>query len=293
MFLMMKIGIKAKIKYLPLELTGWLLNRDLTKKFIKNFLCDEFYIRVLCYHDIADNKVGLFEKQIAFLKKEHRVINIINTQQLRDFFWGRGFLPGINVLLTFDDGSVDHYTNVAPILEKYGFSGCFFINTDDIEKGDFIASRPESKIYPMSWEQVRDLAKRGYTIGSHGARHYNMTELQPYQIYDELYGSKKILEKKIGNEVDFFAFPSGTDKELSQESILIAGEIYDFNFIFLPGKNRFVNANRYLIRRTGVSPNYSVNHLRALISGTKDFLYSRRLRRLEHFLDTAIAIWER
>jgi peptidoglycan/xylan/chitin deacetylase (PgdA/CDA1 family) len=285
--------IIRKIKYLPLELAGWLLNRDLTKKFVKNFLCDEFYIRVLCYHDIPDNKVGLFERQIAFLKKEHRVINIINAQQLRDFFRGRGFLPGVNVLVTFDDGSVDHYTNVAPILEKYGFSGCFFINTDDIERGDFIASRPGSKILPMSWEQVRDLAERGHTIGSHGARHYDMTKLQPCQIYDELNDSKKVLEKKIGGEADFFAFPSGTDKELSQESILIAGKIFDFNFIFLPGKNQFISANRYLIRRTGVSPDFSINHLRALISGTKDFLYRRRLGKLERFLDAAIATWER
>jgi peptidoglycan/xylan/chitin deacetylase (PgdA/CDA1 family) len=35
-------------------------------------------------------------------------------------------IPQNSVLLTFDDGYIDHYTNVFPILDKYKIQGCFF-----------------------------------------------------------------------------------------------------------------------------------------------------------------------
>lgn len=268
-----------KIKHLPLEIYGKIYEFARFKKIAKNFLPEDYHLRVLCYHDISNEDLPLFEKQIIFLKNEY---NIINAEQFRNFFLGRGFLQGTNIFLTFDDGSVEQY-EAARILDKYKIQGCFFVNTGDRNK-KFLVSRPNSNLPPMSWDQIKDLHKRRHIIGSHSANHYNFSKIQPSEITKELSESKRIIEEQLADKIDFFAFPYGTALELTQEAVLIAKQFYDFNFIFLPGKENFASANRYLIKRTGVSPKYSFYHLRALMSGLKDWTKSEQAAKLNRFL---------
>jgi len=55
--------------------------------------------------------------------------------------------------LTFDDGLPSHATVVAPLLEKYGWRGTFFIWP--VGNGN------------MTWDQLRKMATRGHEIGNH------------------------------------------------------------------------------------------------------------------------------
>lgn len=65
-----------------------------------------------------------FEKKIIELKNKYEIISLsdidnkINNKE--------------KVLLTFDDGTKDHYNNVFPILKKYKISGLFFLNSNII-----------------------------------------------------------------------------------------------------------------------------------------------------------------
>lgn len=253
-----------KIKHLPFEIYGRWYELLGMKKFAKNFLPDDWSIRVLCYHDIPEGQLANFERQIIWLKKEYK---IIMPEEMRNFFLGRGFLPGTNIFITFDDGSVDQY-RAAEILEKHGIGAAFFVAAEDIGQGRVSSRR--TALGTMTWAQLRALHKRGHTIGSHTVTHPKLGQLQPYQVQRELAESKKLLEGKIGGPVDTFAFPYGTDQELSDETRLIANAVYDFVFTFLPGGNRFDTADRHFIRRLGVSPDYSLYHLRALAEGIKD-----------------------
>jgi peptidoglycan/xylan/chitin deacetylase (PgdA/CDA1 family) len=85
-------------------------------------------------------------------------------------------------------------------------------------------------------EQIKDLQRRGHIIGSHTVTHANLSRLQPYEIAREMLESKQSLEAAIGDKVEFFAFPYGTLKEISQEALVIAKKFYDFNFIFVPAR---------------------------------------------------------
>jgi peptidoglycan/xylan/chitin deacetylase (PgdA/CDA1 family) len=258
--------MKNKIKHLSLEAYGRLSEALKFPKFARSFLPTGYYVRVLCYHDIPERDLPLFDKQIAFFKKEY---TIIDARQLKEFFLGRGFLPNSNIFITFDDGSVDQY-KAAEVLDQYKIQACFFVNTGDRDK-QFMTARPGTKLSPMTWEQIKELHRRGHIIGSHTATHPNLSRLQPYEIGQEMLESKKALEATIGDKVEFFAFPYGTLREISQEALLIAKKFYDFNFIFVPGKSHFANANRFLINRTGVDPRDSLYFLRAVMSGLKDW----------------------
>lgn len=64
----------------------------------------------------------LFRQQIEFMKNN---FNIITMEQVIDVVEGKSCLPEDALLLTFDDGYVDHYTFALPILEEFGIQGSF------------------------------------------------------------------------------------------------------------------------------------------------------------------------
>ena len=66
-----------------------------------------------------------FRAQLAYVAKHHRVIRM---EQLIDAVLAgdAGSLPPNALLLTFDDGYMDHFVNVMPLLDELGLQGSFF-----------------------------------------------------------------------------------------------------------------------------------------------------------------------
>jgi peptidoglycan/xylan/chitin deacetylase (PgdA/CDA1 family) len=94
-------------------------------------------LSIIMYHYVRDlrrsrfpNLKGLetdrFREQIAYIKKHYSVISgdeLLAAAEARS--WDT--LPPSPLLLTFDDGYVDHFTQVFPILRGAGISGCLMI----------------------------------------------------------------------------------------------------------------------------------------------------------------------
>jgi len=110
------------------------------------------YIRELIeskYPRINALNTSEFVHQIDFLSKNY---NFLTLEDIRCAIKGeKNFKNGI--VLTFDDGYVDHYENVFPILSKLGIQGWFFPPVEavlrnevlDVNKIHFVlASIPES-----------------------------------------------------------------------------------------------------------------------------------------------------
>ena len=76
------------------------------------------------YPEIKGLDVNIFREQIVFLKKN---MNIVTMEQVIDATKGKSELPTNACLLTFDDGYIDHFTCVMPILEELKVQGSFFI----------------------------------------------------------------------------------------------------------------------------------------------------------------------
>jgi peptidoglycan/xylan/chitin deacetylase (PgdA/CDA1 family) len=64
-----------------------------------------------------------FEGQIEHLGRHHTFVSLDDCFRFVDD--GRP-LPAGALLLTFDDGYLDHFVNVAPVLDRLGISGAFF-----------------------------------------------------------------------------------------------------------------------------------------------------------------------
>lgn len=99
-------------------------------------------ITILYYHRIGSVDPihlsipkNLFEKQILFLKKYN--YNVITLSELFHLLKTNKFYKNPCVLITFDDGFRDIYTNAFPILKKYKVKANVFIITDFIRENSF------------------------------------------------------------------------------------------------------------------------------------------------------------
>jgi len=92
-------------------------------------------VMFVMYHyvrDIEDSRYPLikglstvdFIKQIEYLHKMYRIISMEEVIYSID---NNRTLPNNSAVLTFDDGYIDHYLNVFPVLDRLGIQGSFFI----------------------------------------------------------------------------------------------------------------------------------------------------------------------
>lgn len=73
------------------------------------------------------------------------------------------------------------------------------------ELGDAGESVPRT----MTWSMIRDLQRAGFTIGSHTRTHAWLANESPETRRDEIAGSKRDLEERLGQTVRHFAYPGG------------------------------------------------------------------------------------
>lgn len=76
------------------------------------------------YPNIKGLDLELFRQQIAYLKAHFSVVRMEEVLAALD---GQSELSENAVLLTFDDGYIDHFTYVMPVLEEEKVQGSFFI----------------------------------------------------------------------------------------------------------------------------------------------------------------------
>jgi len=150
------------------------------------------------------------DEQLKYLKENG--FESVSFKAVSDFFESGKPLPKRPVLITFDDGNGNNYTNALPILRKYGFTATFFIVTNYTGNGSF-----------MNEEQVHELVAEGHEIGNHSVSHQKMTALSDEALAREATRSKEILEELYGIEVTAFAYPFGKYDERVMETVRAAG----------------------------------------------------------------------
>ena len=104
-------------------------------------------IPCIMYHNISENKgvnVETFTKQIENLKD-------MNTFKFEEMEKLNNKLPKNSVLITFDDGYADNYTNAYPILKQYNLKATIFLNTAYIDVDPFY----------LNWEQIKEMYNSG------------------------------------------------------------------------------------------------------------------------------------
>ena len=188
------------------------------------------HARLLGFHAIGEDvrsasvPMAVFRRQIDWLVR-HR-FQILTLAQ-----WWRlvsaGERPGPRaVILSFDDGFRSVWRHAAPVLSDYGLSATLFVVTDYVgQTNAYDRGRGAAELPLMDWDELEALKRRGWDLQSHGRRHYRMVNLTRELLEEEAAGSKRLLEQRLGDPVDFFCYPYGAVDAQAVDAVARAGYV--------------------------------------------------------------------
>lgn len=105
------------------------------------------------------------------------------------------------ITLTFDDGVKGHLTEVAPILESHGWAGTFNIVISRVGKDD----------KNLTWDEIRELKRRGFEIGNHTWSHPHLENLfsagNTKELRHQIVDAQNVFIKELGTSPKFLCHP--------------------------------------------------------------------------------------
>jgi len=173
-------------------------------------------IAAFCYHQVepvARSKFSLdrakFVEQMEYLK--NRGYRSLNSEELLAALDPDGPEVDRAVVITFDDGYKTVYDHAYPVMKSLGLKGIICIYPA------FIGSK-----LAMTWEQMAELIKEGWSVECHSYTHANLSskymnpEAEKAFLEKEILTSRDKIERQLGNKVRFMVWPYGvyTDRTL-------------------------------------------------------------------------------
>lgn len=163
-------------------------------------------VSVLMYHMIGDEQGNAAIMTEANLRIQMNYLrdhgyHPITMQELYDYITKGAPLPEKPVCITFDDGYLDSYTIVYPLMKEYGFPWTLFLITDDVGK-------PYNR---MTWDQLKEMANsHAVTIASHTLSHPKLHNLATRAEKEkEIVEANKALKYQLGIDNVWLAYPYG------------------------------------------------------------------------------------
>jgi len=217
-------------------------------------------IPILMYHSVSDNAQTVahpyfqttttpntFRRHMAFLHENGYTVLPLKDAVGR-LLHGQLF-DGTSVVLTFDDGFKDFYTEAFPVLREYGYPCTVFLATAFVDD-----QRMKFKGRScLSWKEVRQLHSRGVTFGAHTVNHPELVTLAPAELRAELELSRRKIESELGEHAESFAYP----------------------FAFPEGETQFIASLKKELQATGYL--YGVTTKIGISSGNEDPLFLKRI----------------
>jgi peptidoglycan/xylan/chitin deacetylase (PgdA/CDA1 family) len=119
--------------------------------------------------------------------------------------------PGAYIL-SFDDGTVDHYEVVLPVLARHRCGAVFFVPTAKLDQPGYLTSN-----------RVTEMSRAGQTIGLHSHEHRRMDELGEEEVRRQMQLSHQIIVGLTGKQPAIFAPPGGYINRRVRDSALESG----------------------------------------------------------------------
>ena len=190
-------------------------------------------IPILMYHSISESanpkfkqfsvSPKLFATHMAYLR-QHAYTPLTVTQFINMRTQGKDTLPERPVILTFDDGFADFFTEALPVLKHYDFVATLYIATAFINNTSRGMQQEGEGTRPMlTWDQIIEINKCGIECGTHSHRHLQLDILPLAIAKEEIVQCKTLLEYHLDQKIFSFAYPHGYHSTTIQRLVHAAG----------------------------------------------------------------------
>ena len=254
-------------------------------------------IRVFYFHGTPARYAWRLRRQLDWLTTHFDVIDFEEFTQAFATSRARRSRPA--ALLTFDDGFASNYDVAAPLLEGFGLRGVFFVvpqfsmAADTETARGFFADRilaPMAKFErAMTPVQIRDLARRGHTIGNHTLTHARLSDTPAADVRREIDGSAALIESWIDGPVEAFAWPFVWDA-ITPDTHAAARARHAYCFSPCTGMVDVRRDAPSLLWRTNAEADRRFSEFRFQCSGLADYASAARRRDLTRRLLQAAAV---
>ena len=177
------------------------------------------YVPILMYHYVGDLPADAddirrnltvspdqFRDHIAYLKSaDYQTITFAQLNSAMDYGTP---LPDKPIIISFDDGYIDHYRTAFPVLRDAGYTGVFFIVSE------FADRRLDGYI---TWEQINEMIDGGMSVESHTKTHADLSAIDADGLIYQLLGSAQSIEYHTGVRPVALAYPLGRYNELTMD----------------------------------------------------------------------------
>lgn len=189
---------------------------------------------VLMYHHvepqelaIKNKRTGLnvepemFEKQMKYLVDKG--YQVIQPQELNNFFDNNTPIPKKSVVITFDDGYVDNGDLALPILQKYNLRATIFLATGLMENFNY-----------LTWAKINEMKNGGLIyFGNHTWSHTGMGKNYETDKKEISLAQTQLTDKGLdGSRI--FAYPYGAESSVATKVLNEQG--YTLAFTTHPGR---------------------------------------------------------
>lgn len=181
-------------------------------------------IPVLMYHAVSDNCWGSAELFVSPSVLEEQIAALLENGYTPITFEDFDRLSEIKkpVMLTFDDGYDDNYSELFPILRKYQVKATVFMIVNDIGKN-----------HKLTQEELTEMAASGLvSVQSHTMSHNYLSYMNEEQLDRELFESKLALAQLTGKEPFVLCYPTGMYSDLSLKK---TAEYYEYGLLMSAG----------------------------------------------------------
>ncbi len=179
---------------------------------------------LLMYHrfgedDIPDTNTPLKQFEVHLDELKTGGYTVLPVPEIVAALTAGDPLPDRAVGITIDDAYSSVYHEAWPRLKEAGFPFTLFVATDAVDGGGHGF---------MTWEQIRELAAAGVTIGHHGAAHAHMAFAAAEANAADIAKASRRFVEELGERPGLFAYPYGEYSRTLHDAVEAAGFVAGF-----------------------------------------------------------------
>ena len=218
---------------------------------------------VAFYHRVADTHPNdwsitrdEFQRHLDYFQERLEPVSLAEAQRRIS----ESFSRKSTITITFDDGYRDNINFALPLLIERKMPCTYFVSTAHVlDQKPFAHDISAGTPLPINTaKQIREWSDAGIEMGCHTRNHVDFGKVHdPAELRREIVDAKDELEQIVGKEVRYFAFPFGTENQLTPVAIEMVCEAGFAGFCSAFGGYNLVGRDAFHIRRFHGDPQFS------------------------------------